>query len=224
MLRAARHENDAALERARVHHAIRTAVVAAFLVDPEGASQLLELTDEEVGRRLKERLWEIAAVVTVFGIHLPAMRAQESELRKRVESHLGRRPIGKSGSTKGPATRSARYQLLSDGAILREEDFIRASRITKEVLDRDVASGRVFQVKLRSRPYYPAFFLSNMLDRKVLAKVVRRLRDTDGWSKWDFFTTPVESLGGSMPLEFLRAGEVNSVLKAAKFFAKKKLA
>ncbi|MDR5743603.1 hypothetical protein QCE73_10620 [Caballeronia sp. LZ029] len=212
--------NDAALECARVHHALRSAVVAAFVVDPEGVSQLLELTDEEVGRRLKERLWEIAAVVTVFGIDLPAMRAEEEKLRKRVKSSSGHRPMGLKGATKGAAARSKRYQLLSEGAILREDDFIRASRITKKALDKDVASGRVFQVKLRSKPYYPAFFLSNMVDRKTLASVVRRLRDTDGWSKWDFFTTPSESLGGSTPLRLLRVNEVKSVLKAAELFAK----
>lgn len=79
----------------------------------------------------------------------------------------------------------------------------RASSIVKKAADKDVASGRVFQVELRSKPYYPAFFLSNIIDRRMLARVVRRLRDTVGWSKWDSFTPPIESLGGSMPLGLL---------------------
>ncbi|GJH18124.1 hypothetical protein CBA19CS22_16300 [Caballeronia novacaledonica] len=217
MPRPTSNENDAtSLKCARVRYAIRSAVLAAVLADPEGVDALLDLTDEELGRRFKERLWEVAGLVTVFNIDLPAMRAEEEKLRKRVKSSSGHRP----GATKGAAARSKRYQLLSEGAILREEDFIRASRITKKALDKDVASGRVFQVKLRSKPYYPAFFLSNMVDRKALASVVRRLRDTDGWSKWDFFTTPSESLGGSTPLRLLRVNELKSVLKAAEYFAK----
>ncbi|KAK46225.1 hypothetical protein BG58_13870 [Caballeronia jiangsuensis] len=203
-----------------MRHAIRSAVVAAVLVDPEGVDALLDLTDEELGRRFKERLWEVAGLVTLFGIDLPAMRAEEARLRGRVTSSSRRRPMGLKGATKDATARSARYQLLSKGALLREDDFIRASRITKKALDKDVASGRVFQVKLRSKPYYPAFFLSNMVDRKALASVVRRLRDTDGWRKWDFFTTPSESLGRSTPLRLLRVNELKSVLKAAEFFAK----
>ncbi|SAL55054.1 hypothetical protein AWB71_02964 [Caballeronia peredens] len=221
MPRPASNGNDAtSLKCARVRHAIRSAVVAAVLVDPEAVDALLDLTDEELGRRFKERLWEVAGLVTVFNIDLPAMRAEEEKLRNRVKSSSGHRPMRLKVATKGAAARSKRYQLLSEGAILREDDFIRASRITKKALDKDVASGRVFQVKLRSKPYYPAFFLSNMVDRKALASVVRRLRDTDGWGKWDFFTTPSESLGGSTPLRLLRVNELKSVLKAAEFFAK----
>ncbi|MFL9913958.1 hypothetical protein PQR75_00825 [Paraburkholderia fungorum] len=219
MTRSGKDENRfGSLADARLHHAIRTAVIAAILCDPEGVSALLDLPDAELGRRFKERLWEVAGVATVFDIDLPAMRKEEEKLRKRIKDDPKRRTLALKAARQGEAARPERYQLVHEGKLLPEDDFIRALQVTKKTLAKDVASGRVFHVKLgEGEPYYPAFFLSNVIDRKVLARVVRRLRETDadGWSKWDFFTTPIEWLGRLTPLQLLRMNEVKSVLKAA---------
>ena len=168
---------------------------------PEGVDALLHLPDAEIGRRFKERLWEVIGVATVLNLDLRAMHAEEQKLRGRIERE------------------SERYQLFLQGKLLKAEDLIGASGITEKALAKNINSGRVFAVELGSEPYYPVFFLSKVLDRKVLARVVRRLGDIDGWKKWEFFTTPIASLGGSTPLQLLRVNEVKNVMKAASVFS-----
>jgi hypothetical protein len=79
----------------------------------------------------------------------------------------------------------------------------------------------VFSVDLARETYIPAFFLSNLFDRKDFSKVFRRLDGLPAWSKWDFFTTPIESQGGSTPLQLLMGKSMKQVLTAADDFAKR---
>jgi hypothetical protein len=57
-----------------------------------------------------------------------------------------------------------------------------------------------------------------MIHPNDFAKVIRKLGDASGWSRWDFFTTPAEALGGSTPLQFLAIKSVKPVQKAAEEF------
>ncbi|MFP3624283.1 hypothetical protein, partial [Burkholderia sp. SIMBA_051] len=75
--------NASSLEEARLaqlDHAIDCAVVAALLVDPIGWNALLELSDEELGRRFKNRLWKVIGVSTVLNIDLPSTRDVDEKL------------------------------------------------------------------------------------------------------------------------------------------------
>jgi hypothetical protein len=60
-----------------------------------------------------------------------------------------------------------------------------------------------------------------MIHRNDFAKVIRRLGDTSGSSRWEFLTTPSEVLGGATPLQFLAIKKVKPVLKAAQAFTKR---
>ncbi|MGF6379810.1 hypothetical protein OKW31_002723 [Paraburkholderia atlantica] len=213
-------KNDTSLEDARIQHVIRRAVVAAVMFDPKGVSALLELPDVELGRLFKNHLWEAAAVVTVFNLDLPSISEQEENLRKRFKriSKL-RTPQHEALTESAMVASPERYPLVLQGKVLRTEDFCQAAHITEKQLLKYVASGRIFSVDFGPEPYYPAFFLSSMIYRDDFAKVIRRLGDTPAWSKWDFFTTPIDSQEGSTPLQLLMVEEVETVLKAAAHFA-----
>jgi hypothetical protein len=203
-----------------VEYAIGPAVVAAFLVDPAGVQALLDIPDAELGRLFKNRLWEVIGVATVHNLDLRSM-GEEERLRKRSSRLSKVRTPKREELTQRGLANSERYSLVKEGKLLREEDFCLAAHISEKKLNKYVASGQIFSADVGTEPYYPAFFLSRMIDRDDFAKVIRRLGDTPGWSKWDFFTTPTEALGGSTPLQLLKIEEVKTVLKAAVDFAKR---
>jgi hypothetical protein len=120
--------------------------------------------------------------------------------------------------TSASAAHIERYSLILQGRLLPAEDFCKAAGITERKLSEDVASCRVFTVEFESNQYYPIFALSNLVDQRNFAKVVRRLGDSTGWSKWKFFTTPLESLRGLTPLKLLQRDEVQRALAAADAF------
>ncbi|MBR8361364.1 hypothetical protein KDW10_28955 [Burkholderia vietnamiensis] len=199
-------------------YALGRAVAAAILVDPAGVEAWLDIPDAELGRRFKSRLWKVIGVATVYNLNLRAMREEDERLRKRSSDLSKARASELEGKTQGAL--AARYALVQDGKLLREKDFCLAAHITVKKLGRDVTSGRIFSANAGRARYYPAFFLSQIIDRNDLARVIRRLRDTPGWRKWDFFTTATEALGGRTPLQLLKNGEVETVLMAAAEFAK----
>ena len=102
--------------------------------------------------------------------------------------------------------------------MLHAVDVCKALGITEQRLSKDGATGRIFSVDLGATPYYPAFFLANEINRKDLAKVVRKLGDLSGWRKWDFFTEPNGALGKLTPLQALMHGELKQTLRAAEGF------
>ncbi|ANB72071.1 hypothetical protein AYM40_06570 [Paraburkholderia phytofirmans OLGA172] len=105
--------------------------------------------------------------------------------------------------------------MVAAGKLLRTSNFLAASGATEQKLSKDVAARRIFTVDLEGEPYYPAFFLVKQLSSKDLAKVVRRLDDQSGWSKWEFFTSPNALLDHRTPLQGLMQKEVKPVLRAA---------
>lgn len=125
------------------------------------------------------------------------------------------------GLTDCSAANLERYSLVLQGKLLCAEEFCLASGITEQRLSADVASGRIFSVEFEGEPYYPAFFLSKLFDRKDFTKVVRLLGESAGWSKWKFFMTPRESLNGLTPLRLLMSEEVERALRVAEDFSDK---
>jgi len=77
----------------------------------------------------------------------------------------------------------------------------------------------MFRVFFGREAYCPAFFLSSMIFRDDFRKVIRSLGKTDSWATFDFFTTPVESLGGPTPLQWLSVEDVEPVVEEAVAFA-----
>lgn len=204
-------QDNPSLQDADVRRVIRSAVVATILSDPTGAEALLYLSDAELGRLLKTRLMEVIGVAAVLDLDLSLIREED----EKVSSRTTRRALEFGGLADCSAANLERYSLVLQGKLLPAEDFCKVLGITKQRLTKDVASGRIFSVEFEAEPYYPAFFLSNLFDRKDFAKVVRRLGESTGWRKWKFFTTPTESLGGLTPLRLLMREEVERALTAA---------
>jgi len=204
---------------ARIDHLIHQAVVAAVLVDPMGAMALLDIPDEELGRMFKNRLWEVIGVSTILNLDLPSMRDRDENQRKRSGRNSKLRTPGHEDSTQRASANFERHALVSRGKLLRVADYLGAAGLTEKKLSKSVASGKLFSVELGEETYIPGFFLSPVIHHSDFAKVMRRLGDTSGWNRWDFFTTPTETLGGSTPLQFLAIKRVKPVLKAAAEFA-----
>ncbi|CAD6543382.1 hypothetical protein [Paraburkholderia metrosideri] len=200
---------------AQVNHAIHRAVVTAILVDPVAADAFLDIPDEELGRRFKNRLWEVIGVSTILNLDLRSMREEEANLAK----HSGRGSKLRISERNGIGI-SERYTLVREGRLLLVSDYCKATGITEANLNRSLGARKIFSVELKRKKYVPAFFLSPMIRREDFAKVIRRLGETSGWGTWDFFTTPKATLGGATPLQFLAIKRVKPVLMAAAEFAK----
>lgn len=113
------------------------------------------------------------------------------------------------------------------GLPFTKERLLNAAEIEREfgvssiAIARDVAASRAFAVELDGIEHYPTFLFDSRIDRKVLAKVIRRLGALEGWSKWHFFVSRRGSLNRATPLAALVRGEVDAVLKAAAAFAER---
>ncbi|QSN63479.1 MULTISPECIES: hypothetical protein [unclassified Caballeronia] len=203
MQRSARaRKRNRALDDARLQLAFRRAAVAMILFDPIAAEALLDLPDAELGRRFKISLARTIGRATALNLDLRAIREEGEQLRGRAKRRSQRRM-------------SREAALVAEGKLLRAEIVCQALSISEKRLRKDVARRRIFDVDVEGTQYYPAFFLANELNRKHLAKIVRRLGGLDGWSKWGFFTEPNGSLADFTPLQALTRGEVTQVLRIA---------
>jgi len=207
---------------ARIDHAIHRAVVAAVLVDPIGAMALLDIPDEELGRLIKNRVWQIVGVATILNLDIQSMREEEERLRKRA-SRLSKLRAPREDFAQSALEGSGHSPLVREGKLLHAEDYCRATGITEKKLNKYLSSTRIFSVEIEQGTYIPAFFLSSLIHRDDFVKVIRRLGvATSGLEKWHFFTTPISDLGGSTPLQRLAIKDVTAVAKAAGGFAKHK--
>ena len=101
-------------------------------------------------------------------------------------------------------TYARRRALVEKGELLTSATLIDRVNITRQALSNRLAAGNIFYVDGgRNERYYPAFFADAALDTKAVRKVTKALGDLPGASKWLFFTSPRESLGGLTPLDVL---------------------
>lgn len=182
---------------------------------------LLDIPNEELGRMFKKRLWEIIGVSTILNIDLSSMRDEDANLGKRLSRKSKLRTPESEELVQSRSSNLPRHDLVRQGKLLPMADFLAATDVTQKKLNKSVVSGKVFSVELEGALYIPAFFLSAMIHHNDFAKVIRRLGDTSGLSRWEFFTTPSEVLGGATPLQFLAIKKVKPVLKAAEEFTKR---
>jgi hypothetical protein len=101
-------------------------------------------------------------------------------------------------------TYARRRALVDKGELLTSAALIDRVDITRQALSNRLAAGSIFYVDGgRNERYYPAFFTDPALDTKAVRKVTKALGDLPGASKWMFFTSARESLGGLTPLDVL---------------------
>lgn len=142
-------------------------------------------------RLVLDRLREELKLDGDSAIKLPAVRAEDDD-------------ADSEGTPLSEHTYARRRALVDKGELLTSADLIERVDITRQALSNRLAAGSIFYVDGgRNERYYPAFFVDAALDTKAVRKVTKALGDLPGASKWLFFTSPRESLGGLTPLEVL---------------------
>jgi hypothetical protein len=115
---------------------------------------------------------------------------------------------------------SLRQRDLAEGRLLNSAAMRERLGVSRQALSAALRAQRIFALSGPSGDYlYPAFFADPGLDRAVLEKVCRALGTLPAGAKWEFFTTPRQSLGRKTPLQALAKGRVDAVLTAAAAFA-----
>ncbi|AOI91363.1 hypothetical protein NUV26_21380 [Burkholderia pseudomultivorans] len=202
--------------------ALRSAVGAATMLGPDKARALLRLSDAQLGHLFKvgiAQVIDLAATVT-FGIAAAATRDRTDPGRaKQASGSTARKAAALSEVER--LVLPERQALVASGRLLPAAEIWTALGITRQALNKAVASGRIFTVDVGAAQFYPAFYLAGDIDRKTLGRVTQQLGDLPGWSKWQFFTTPKASLGKLTPLKALAQGKVEQVMRAAAAFAER---
>lgn len=127
----------------------------------------------------------------------------EGAIKLPVNRHGGA-SLDEAASTSSERAYAQRRALVEKGELLTSADLIARVGITRQALSNRLAAGNIFYVDGgRNERYYPAFFADADLDTKAVRKVTKALGDLPGASKWLFFTSPRESLGGLTPLDVL---------------------
>ncbi|RKR36243.1 hypothetical protein [Paraburkholderia sp. BL17N1] len=198
-------DDDPSFDSTPVSRLLRTAAVAAILFDLSAAQALLELPNAELGRLFKRKLAQVIGLSTALNLDMNS----NHEHSERPNEDLHRVPHRRV---------SPRKSLVSQGRLLPAAVVCEAFGISEQRLAKNVAGGQIFSVDVGGNQFYPAFFLAKELDRRQLAKVVRRLNGLTGWVKWRFFTDPKASLANLTPLQALLHGEMKPVLQTADAF------
>ncbi len=201
--------------------ALRSAVGAATMLGPETAKALLALPDAQLGRLFKlgiSQVIDLAGRVT-FGRDPPAGSNMKKSGREKTAASLAAESSNAFDFER--RTVPERQALVDSGKLLPAAKVWKGLDMTRQALNKAVASGRIFTVDVGAAHYYPAFYLASDVDRKTLAKVTQLLGSLPGWSKWQFFTTPKASLGNITPLKALSHGKVEQVARAAAAFAER---
>ena len=117
----------------------------------------------------------------------------------------------------------SRQRLVATKALITAEELAGAlGKVSLLDLDKAVQAGRLFQVDVDGNPYYPAFYAAQDMDRTRLERVIKVLSGLNGWSQWQFFTTPKGSLGDITPLEALQRKRMfAAVLRSARGFVER---
>lgn len=119
---------------------------------------------------------------------------------------------------------SRRQQLHQQGKLLASAQICDRLGISRAALSKAVRDRRMFWVEGSSGTrWYPSFFADGMTSRRDLERVSQALADMPGAVKWQFFTTPKHSLDGRVPIEAIRRGELEQVLRSAAEFMERNL-
>lgn len=113
----------------------------------------------------------------------------------------------------------ARAELIASQTVLPSSEMTKRLGVTRQALSQAVAARRLPALEFRGNDYYPAFFADPEQDKRQLEQVAKALGDTPGWSKWQFFTTPKLPLRGKTPLQALKEGRLQVVLRLARGLA-----
>jgi hypothetical protein len=103
--------------------------------------------------------------------------------------------------------------------LLSADDFCAAVGVTRDWLSDALTDGRLFAITgPGGRSFYPAFYAEAGIERAAVERVTHVLSRLPPGSQYWFYSSIRTSLQAT-PLEALRAGRLNAVLKSAEMFA-----
>lgn len=114
-------------------------------------------------------------------------------------------------------------QLVADGTIVRDDEFLSRTGMTPEQLTERLTTREIFTMPKAvhgrgGKSYIPAFFADRRFDTRVLYAVSGSLGACTGVQKYRFFTMPTESHGNRSPLELIELQQLAPLLDAVKLF------
>jgi hypothetical protein len=110
-----------------------------------------------------------------------------------------------------------RKELLeAEGGVLGPEEMGNLLGIQRQSIDKRRKAGTLLALGVGNRFVYPAWQVENNNVLTHLEEVLMALKGHDEWKKLSFFVNGNVRLNGRSPLNVLRAGGYEEVLKAAK--------
>jgi hypothetical protein len=110
-----------------------------------------------------------------------------------------------------------RKELLeAEGGVLGPEEVGNLLGIQRQSVDKRRKAGTLLALELGNRFVFPAWQIEGNRTVPHLEEVLAALHSQDEWRKLSFFINGNIRLDGKSPLEVMRAGEYEDVLKAAR--------
>jgi hypothetical protein len=111
----------------------------------------------------------------------------------------------------------ARRQLLqAEGGSIPASEVAKILGISRQAVDKRRQAGTLLAISVGGHGYhYPAWQFEQNGVIGGLGRILKTLTHHDEWMKLAFFVNANVRLGGASPLQFLRRGDVDSVLDAA---------
>lgn len=110
-----------------------------------------------------------------------------------------------------------RKELLeTEGGVIGPEELGGLLGIMRQSVDKRRKAGTLLALEIGTRFVYPVWQVEGNKTLDHLEQVLAALKDHDAWRKLSFFVHGNIRLGGLSPLQALRAGEYEDVLRAAR--------
>ena len=133
-----------------------------------------------------------------------------------LEQESSRDPLA-SAVARGVAARTS--VLEAEGGTWTTSDVAKHLDVERQAVDKRRRTGKLLALSLGRRGYvYPAWQFTRSGTLPGLAEVLKALSVKDPWMAAEFFLTGDPRLGRRTPLEEMRAGNVSTVLEAARGF------
>jgi len=102
------------------------------------------------------------------------------------------------------------------GGVLSSGKVAELLNVSRQAVDKRRAANQLLALTQGRRGYsYPSFQFEEGKTLDGLEQVLKSLSALDPWMQLKFFITPNERLGNDTPIEVLRGGRVEPVVKAA---------
>jgi hypothetical protein len=106
--------------------------------------------------------------------------------------------------------------LRTAGGALTSEQVAEVLNLSRQAVDKRRSSNQLLALTQGRRGYsYPGFQFDEGKTLSGLEDVLKALSALDPWMQLNFFTSPIERLGGKTPIEDLREGRVKDVIRMA---------